>query len=503
MDTHSAKFEYDSKGRATDVWKLQKTTTSPWTYVQTHTTYGADSTPIWGAATEVVEDYGSGKINRTTQTLAYDSIGRATQVQDAAGHQFETTYDLDGKIESIDRIDVTPNVNMVSYTYGSTANNIINGQVTQIVDGLSGVTQDFSYNGASNGGATGQVALITETNGSASYSTAYTYTDQGDRDVATYTTPNGTSRWKYSDYISVGSPDSPKRAFQTLNRMNSTPASTAEEFHYSYDSSGRIINAAFAQTPQTGGSAPTSAPFYTAAYPAATRARAYYTYEPGGRLTSLQHGWETWGHSDYGTWTPILANDRVYDSVKGLTYQSKFYSRNTGTGGWQLDRTEQFGYDAELDYLTSAEYGDSLTNHSTTWTYDAAGNRATDSAQTGSWAYDNLNRMTSANGTTCTNDILGNQLTKGSSRTMTWDVLNRLTGRSGTNSGTSFTYRADGMRVAKAVSATTPISMPYAANFYYDGQMRFEDDEAHPVGNTNVRRKGSDEVERRTGSNVR
>lgn len=37
-----------------------------------------------------------------------------------------------------------------------------------------------------------------------------------------------------------------------------------------------------------------------------------------------------------------------------------------------LDRTETYGYDASLDYLTSAHYGDGLSGANPTWSYDAA-----------------------------------------------------------------------------------------------------------------------------------
>ncbi|MBS1727752.1 MAG: hypothetical protein JST51_13610 [Armatimonadetes bacterium] len=110
--------------------------------------------------------------------------------------------------------------------------------------------------------------------------------------------------------------------------------------------------------------------------------------------------------------------------------QNKYY--NVGSGSWNLQRTETYGYDANLDYLTSANYGDGLSNATPSWTYDAAGNRASDSTNSGTWSDDNLNRMTASPGVTggYTNDILGNRLTKGSGTsgiTYTWDDLNRMT----------------------------------------------------------------------------
>ena len=189
-------FAYDAKGRPTNVWKLQKTTPS-WAYVQTQTTYGPDQAPTWGAASSVVEDFGG--IGRTTQTLEYDSIGRATQVQDASGQQFTTVYDLDGQVQYIDKgVDT-----VVSYVYGESG--LTNGVPTQVTDGLTGIVQNMTY--TPEGGGLGQVAQVTETRAEATYTVSYLYTPAGERSVATYDTPNGIRKWEYSDYLKVGPPE--------------------------------------------------------------------------------------------------------------------------------------------------------------------------------------------------------------------------------------------------------------------------------------------------------
>ena len=46
------------------------------------------------------------------------------------------------------------------------------------------------------------------------------------------------------------------------------------------------------------------------------------------------------------------------------------------------------------------DYCDGLANATPNWTYDAAGNRASDSTVSGSWTYDNLNRITASPGYT-------------------------------------------------------------------------------------------------------
>ena len=87
--------------------------------------------------------------------------------------------------------------------------------------------------------------------------------------------------------------------------------------------------------------------------------------------------------------------------------------RNVSGNGYDT-RTETYGYDPQLDYLTSASYGDGLPNATASWSYDAAGNR--NDAST-----DNLNRATTLGGVAVTNDVLGNRLTKGGV-TYGWDV---------------------------------------------------------------------------------
>ena len=169
----SAQFAYDSKGRCTDVYKLQKTTTSPWSYVHTVTSYGADGSPIWGQASQVVEDYGG--LNRTTSTLAYTSWGKPSKVQDAAGHQFNTNFDLDGNVQNVTRVDSGLNQTVASYTYG--VSGISNGQPTSISDGLSGVTDSITYQPSGTG--VGQVSSTLETNGSTSYSVTYAFNATG------------------------------------------------------------------------------------------------------------------------------------------------------------------------------------------------------------------------------------------------------------------------------------------------------------------------------------
>jgi len=122
---YSGQFSYDSKGRVTSVQKLQAATAgtpSTYRYVTTAMTYGADNDGSWGESIKTVED--SGGINRTTsinQNPSYTAIttngftpwGKACDTVDASGHEFQTSYDMDGKVKFVYQVGYG---NVASYT---------------------------------------------------------------------------------------------------------------------------------------------------------------------------------------------------------------------------------------------------------------------------------------------------------------------------------------------------------------------------------------------------
>lgn len=226
---------------------------------------------------------------------------------------------------------------------------------------------------------------------------------------------------------------------------------------------GRPRQVTFAMTPQSGYSPNGGASYYDASHWAATRGRAFYVYDGGGRVAGIYNWWDTYnsGTTSYDS-APIRANECVYETTglkRGLKTSNKFY--NVSSGSWNLQRTESYGYDANLDYLTSANYGDGLGNATPTWTYDAAGNRASDSTNSGTWTYDNLNRMTASPNMTYTNDVLGNRTGKtpssGSSTSYGWDDLNRMTSLTVGSATTNYAYRADGLRVSNLLRPARPL----------------------------------------------
>ncbi len=178
--------------------------------------------------------------------------------------------------------------------YGS--GGISNGMLTEVTDWIYNIRQTFTYQAAAGGGI-GQLSSVYEAKVpgmTGGYTMSYTYNDAGERATAIYATPNGTTKWGYFDYVRVGAPDGPKRVFQTLTKLDGAGNPTAEEFHYQFDSVGRLTHAAFAQTAQNG-----SAPYYTAEEPADSRAHAVYQYGPGGQMWGLAQYWEVLGTGEY------------------------------------------------------------------------------------------------------------------------------------------------------------------------------------------------------------
>lgn len=175
------------------------------------------------------------------------------------------------------------------------------------------------------------------------------------------------------------------------------------------------------------------------------------------------------------------------------------------------------GLRASLDYLVNVDYNDGIANEYQTWTYDDAGNRASDSTVSGSWTYDNLNRMTASPGiSSYTNDILGNRTQRQPSGSPApvptnyqWDALNRMTYYTPGIGHDDYIYRADGMRVYKNhVSGMVHEEeegeagdVDYSARFFYDGQMQVESKETYLSGNNwltkyGVGARGIDYMER-------
>jgi len=349
-------------------------------------------------------------------------------------------------------------------------NTVAYGLPVLATDIISGVAQQIDYEPLMSGGnpnpAAGQVLDVQEFRGGNKDNVCnYAYNTAGDRCTATYSDgaaqPNTIAQWGYYDYLTLGPAGKPMRAFQTLCKLDGNGNRTAEEFHYAYDTQGRILECTFAQTPSQ--TSADSGGWYDTKL-AATRCRAHYEYDPAGRLYWIAHYWDTLTNGSYTSQAIFGENcdfEYTFDGAthfnRGIKLDSKYETpTSVGASTFQITQMDSYGYDNQLDYLTGASYGDGMANATQSWSYDAAGNR-------NDAATDNLNRANLIGGVACTNDLLGDRLTMGAN-TYSWDQLSRMK----SYNSTSYVYRADGMRTYKTNSSG-------ATCYRYDGQMGIED----------------------------
>ncbi len=118
-----------------------------------------------------------------------------------------------------------------------------------------------------------------------------------------------------------------------------------------------------------------------------------------------------------------------------------------------VSTTITYTYDP-LNRLKNADYNDGTYFH---YTYDAVGNRLTETALGGAaktYTYDAANRLTSADGVSYSWDNNGNLLDDGA-HTYTYDHANRLAGIQGTGTQVTFGYNGLGDRLQQTANSVT------------------------------------------------
>ncbi len=514
---YSAQFDYTDEGQVDSVYKL-KSTGSPNVYVHTTTDYVASDYGIDGLVGSVVED--DGGIGRLTLTEAYDVLGRATETIDSrlasapttGGRHFRTIRDGDGITLAVQQYDGDW-IDRVLYTVGSTNGEIDNGVVTYIVEDEENTQMDFSFYAKDEPGCAGMPKHVGTYNPGVGYQEVlYQYNLAGDRERSYYHTPNGWWGMEFSDYITRGGavgtsrmPRTTKRLFaddpstgnsfeaieewSTLGTNNALDESTGKEeiTWNAYDVGGRLTRSAFAQS------------FSTHSYPD-TRAVATYNYNEHGQLDLVGYDWEEFDTNGSSgpvyTPKPIARVAYTYDADSSLRDSAAYSRWHNVSSVWteQPISTETYDYDV-LDQLTDYDNSESSPK---TYSYDAAGNRD----GTG-YVCDNLNRMTTALGSSRDYDLRGNMLYDNYAEYQ-WDWAGRmcrqLVESTDEESETGFDnreyrYRPDGLRILRVLDPHAWGIWDFASSFYdefanvndptyryfYDGQNVHEDDYTRSV----------------------
>jgi RHS repeat-associated protein len=489
---HTTSFEYDDSGHNTSVTKPNGTATNS-SYdtsgrlVETSLDGHVQSRLRYDASGDVSSEvdarggtvsYGrdpAGKVVRQTDqeggttTTGHDVMGRTSWETDPRGSRTRFKYDVAGNLIEVadalggsvsytyDQADrqtskTDPRGNVTTYQYDAT------NRETQIQQPL-GLTTSFAYDSVGN--------LVSRSVGSET--TTYTY-DAENRVTAITLADQSTEQFAYDgDGRLVSAIDPSGRnvqfVYDAANRVTSTTDALGKTTTFGYDANGNNITRTIAGDTTT------------TAYDAFDRVASITT--PSGRLHSFEYdaggnliGRKTSRASISGS-RVVLDEQNFYDLANRLT---RAYTRNGDgktvsnlryrydeSGNPSLRETsgssQKYVYDA-LDRLTSVGFG----GHTDSYTYDAAGNRATKNGQ--SYQYDALNQMTSApGGEAFTYDQQGRLASESSpagAASYAYDSLDRLTAKTDPVAGAlNFDYDALG-RVAQTTGESITRTYSYA-----------------------------------------
>lgn len=393
----------------------QKTSETNLNNVVTNYTYG----DAYGNLTQVIQDPGTGHLNRTTQ-MVYDASGRVVSKTDPNGRTSTVDYNALGQPTEayFPATNNTPS-ETVTYAYG------LNGRLDSVTD-----NRGTTYIGYVTG--CDRVASVDDP---ITRVISYTYTPMGS--VATKTLPGG-GIWHYN-YGTTGNfclpKDDPNSVAEKLVSIVDDQGRLVE---FDMDQTGYLRSVKFNQTFQNGNLVSYCLTEYMLdGSPNSTPNSRHF----------LQSVVNTWHWLENGTMhsRPISSNTYTFDNVGNRL-------QNTVAACWDTTRIEMYGYDA-LNRLTSVDYGDGQTQG---YTFDPMGNRLTKTDNQNpneTYVSNAANMTTSRNLSPYTYDANGNTLT-GGGRTNVWDSQNRLYSCAYGVNTNLFTYGSDGLRRTSVTNGT-------------------------------------------------
>ncbi len=412
-----------------------------------------------------------------SKSFEYDPAGRLSTTTDALGNVWSTTYDALGRM-------LTEREPRQQGSGPATVTNEYDGvgNLVSTVDALGNEVK-FRYDDA------GQRTSVTDPRGK---TWRVTYTPLGE--VATETDP--LDRRQTSEYDAAGRLKSTTdargvtvdRKYDRAGRLTALERRGGnEKVEYEYDALGRRTSmtdssgtTAWAYT-QDGATRRVASPAGVVSYDydrsglrtamSVPGGSVSYSYDPAGRLDTLtDHEGNTFDvdHAADGRISSLerpngVATNWSYDAASRLTKvehrrgnEVVDFARYTldGDGNRTSLRTPQ-GTETfvlnEIDQLVSAS---DAAGETTTYTYDAAGNRVTSRQGTEDTVvsvYDDASQLVSVDGDAVSHDAAGN-VTEASGTTYDWDWLGRMVqvdGPAVDGGSATYAYDGDGVRVSE------------------------------------------------------
>jgi RHS repeat-associated protein len=481
----ATKFEYDALGRLTAVVENYKPGQNPdnQTNVRTEYSYDANGNRIAildgnGHTTSFVFDELNRKVREmdplgNTWAFAYDVLGNQTSLTDANDEIIRYYYNERSQLVSIDY--PAPDSD-VTFTYNS------GGQRTSMTDGLGTTTWDYDALGRVTGVNDPFNAAVGYAYDAAGNRTSLTYPDsqvisyiydaahrltsvsEGQSELAGYEYDSASRLIGVARQNSVGTSYSYNAAGYLLAISHSTGVDVLSSFGYTYDATGNRTQAVEsinqpAMLPQAPEPTPTETPAPTPTDTPVPTDTPMPTLTPTETPTATPT--ETMTPTPTETMTPTPIGGNIGSGGKlAMLVPMNFSSKASLDSPVVLEMpnneimntTITYTYDP-LYRLTAADYSDGTYFH---YTYDAVGNRLSETTQLGTttYIYDAANRLTSVNGVTYTYDNNGNLLNDGVN-TYTYDSANRLKTVSNQSIVSSYQYNGLGDRLQQTVNGDT------------------------------------------------
>jgi RHS repeat-associated protein len=416
-------------------------------------------------------------------STTHDHAGRPLTMEDFAGRATRFTYLPDGRVAAIQGPD--PAVAPTTFDYDD------NGNQTKVTD-PSGRVESTGYD-AANQATTRTTPIGTTTVGynQGGHPTTvtrpgnqiirYSYTATGQVRLIDY--PTGTTDVSFG-YDANGNRTSMTQGsravaytYDGFDALTSVKVGTGLPYTYSYTPGGQVASVA-----------PPIGPATTLSYDPARRlhqvlvggqTRATYTYTPTGRVATAGLGDGSTRTYTYDAADRLTRLQDVNGTRSILDEQISYDNVDNPTAITHADlTTDTYSYDA-LDRLTGVCYDASVCDEAATdfvrWTYDAVGNRTSETRPEGTTNYSvsaATGQLLSTSGpgaaSTFTYNARGELTTKtvgSTSTTYGYDATGRVLSETSGSNATNYTYDGDGRRLTMVKN---PGSNPTTTGFVWD-----------------------------------